>query len=124
MCPNPNSPEHSATGSKNSTGPTGAPSLSARLSEMAVRVHQGLSHMSVASLSLTHDVPGTFTALKKEGLDGYTVMLSCALTSTQYAALIAALEGPQIVLGGGASVELEFEPLTPNLVPPTIALST
>jgi len=116
--------EPSESGSTPSPGPTGPPSLSDRLSDMTVRLHQGLSHMSVGSLSATRDIPGTFAALKKGGLDGYTLMLSCALTSTEYGALIAALEGPPTVLGESVSVALEFVPTTPNLVPPTTAPST
>jgi len=113
----------SDNGSTDSPGPTGPPSLSAQLSEMTVRLHQGLSHLSVASLNVTEDVPGTFTALKRADLGGFTVMLSCALTSSQYAALIARLEGGPTALGENVSVELAFEPLTPNLVQPTTAPS-
>ena len=111
-------------GSTDSPGPTGEPSRSDRLSERTVRLHQGLSHLSVASLSLTRDVQGTFTALKRGDSDGYTVMLSCALTSTEYAALLAALEGSPTALGQPVSVELEFAPMTPNLVRYDIVVST
>jgi len=117
-------PEPSESGSTPSPGPTGGHSLSATLSALTVRLHKGLSHMSVGSLSLTHDVPGTFTALKRDDLGGYTLMLSCALTSSQYAALIAALEGPSTALGESVSVGLEFVPMTPNLAPPSTAPST
>jgi len=131
MCPLPMHPDQlplipskpSQDGLRTSPGPIGGPSLSEQLSEMTVRLHQGLSHISVGSLTLTKDVPGTFTALKREDLGGYTVMLSCALTSSQYAALIAALEGPPTALGENASVAVEFEPLTPNLVPYDIVVS-
>jgi len=109
--------ESSETGSTPSPGPTGEPSLSAQLSEMTVRLHHGVSHLSVASLSMTHDIPGTFTALKRGALEGYTLMLSCGLTSSQYAALINALERVSTDLGSGVSVALEFEPMTPNLAP-------
>jgi len=115
--------EHSATGSRDSTGPTGAPSLLELLSGQTVRVHRGLSTISAGSLIVTEEIPATFTALKRDEWDVYTVMLSCALTSTQYAALIAALEGPPAVNGVAASVGVRFEPLTPNLVPPTTAPS-
>ena len=121
--PNETPPEPSANGSTDSHGQTGPPSLSEKLSELTVRLHQGLSHMSVGSLSTTRDVPGTFTALKRDGLDAYTVMLSCVLTSTQYAALIGALEGPQTALGESVSVGVDFVPTTPNLVQPTTAPS-
>jgi len=119
-------PQHAPweNGLGDSPGPTGGPSLSDQLSEMTVRLHRGVSHLSVASLSLTQDVPATFTVLKLGALAGYTVMLSCGLTSLQYGALIVALEGPATELGDGASVGLEFEPTTPNLVRPTIAPST
>jgi len=113
----------SATGSKDSPGPTGEPSLSERLSEMAVRLHQGLSSILVGSLTLTDECPATFTALKRVDLGGYTVMLSCVLTSSQYSALIAAMETTSVVDGRSATVEVKFEPLTPNLVPPTTAPS-
>jgi len=116
--------EPSANGSGATNGPTSEPSLSGRLSEMTVRLHRGLSHLSVTGLTLTEDVPGTFTALKRADLDGFTVMLSCALTSSQYAALISNLEGGPTALGENASVGVVFEPSTPNLVRPTIALST
>lgn len=124
MCSKQTPLEPSETGSTSSHGPTGQPSLSERLSELTVRLHQGVAHLSVASLSVTHDVPGTFTALKREALEGYTVMLSCGLTSSQYLALINALERHSIEIGEGVSVGLEFEPMTPNLVPPTTAPNT
>ena len=115
--------EPSDNGSTDSHGQTGPPSLSAQLSALTVRLHRGLSHLSVGSLTMTGDVPGTFTALKQADSEGFTLMLSCALTSSQYAALIAALEGPPTALGESVSVGVEFEPLTPNLAQPTTAPS-
>jgi len=89
-----------------------------------VRRHQGLTDMSVSSLCLAEKLPGTFVALKREGLDGYTVMLSCALTSSEYASVISTLETMPSMLGRPVSVGVRFEPTTPNLVPPDTAPST
>lgn len=116
--------EHSATGSKDSPGPTGEPSLSERLGELTVRLHQGLSTISAGFSMGKLECPGTFTALKRGDLGGYTVMLSCYLTSSNYSALIAMLETTPTLDGASVTVDVTFEPMTPNLVPPTTVPST
>jgi len=89
-----------------------------------VRHHRGRSDISVSFLHLTEACQGTFTALKGGPLEGYTVTLSCALTSTKYADLIRMLETTPSTPGKTVSVVVKFEPTTPNLVPSTIAPST
>jgi len=88
-----------------------------------VRHHKGLSDISVSLLHVTEERPGSFVALKREGLVGYTVTLSCDMTSTQYAALISTLETTPSGGGGNVTVGLDFEPMTPNLVQPDTAPS-
>ena len=123
------------TGSPDSTGHTGEPSPSdqdaptdagdlthiSRVGVTPVRVHKGHTRISVGSLTLHEEIPGSFSALRVGPLGAYTVTLSCVLTSSRYGALVAALERPATALGSGVSVALEFEPTTPNLVPPTTA---
>jgi len=130
MCPQtkhpqqlPAPPEPSGIGSGDSTGHTGAPSLSEKLSELTVRLHQGLSTISVGLLIERKECPATFTALKRGDLGGYTVMLSCVLTSSEYADLISLMETAPTLDGETASVDVKFVPMTPNLVPPTTAPS-
>jgi len=89
-----------------------------------VRHHKGLTDISASSLWVAEETPGTFSVLKREGLEGYMVTLSCVLTSSQYAALIATLESTPTRSGRGVSVAVEFAPMTPNLVQPITAEST
>jgi len=119
-----NSKTPSEAGSTPSHGPTGEPSLSERLGEQTVRLHQGLSTISASSFILKEGLPATFVALRKGPLDGYTVMLSCALTSSEYGELVRMLEVTHSMLGESVSVGVKFEPTTPNLVQPTTAPST
>ncbi len=124
-------------GLTDSPGPTGPPSHSeldapdiapATIPEIAdedgvslVRHHKGLSSIQASFLHLSEACPGTFSALRRGALDGYTVTLSCNLTSTEYAALVQTLETTPSTVGESVSVALKFEPMTPNLVPPTTA---
>jgi len=110
-------------GLTDSPGPTGEPSLSEPIGARAVRVHKGLSDISVASLLIEGSAPATFVALKREGLEGYMVTVSSALTSSKYAALIGRLERTPGIAGESVSVGVTFEPMTPNLVPPSTAPS-
>jgi len=88
-----------------------------------VRHHKGLTDILVGSLMIAQEAPATFSALKLAALGGYTVTLSCVLTSSQYGALIATLEMGTIGLGESGSVGVDFEPTTPNLVPQDTAQS-
>ncbi len=114
----------SDNGSTDSRGPTGEPSPSAELSDLMVRLHHGVSDISVGSLLIQTIAPGTFVALKAGPLDGYTVTLSFALTSSYYATLIEALERTSGIAGENVSVAVKFEPTTQNLAQSTTAPST
>jgi len=131
MCPVTEHPDQlplplgpSVNGSTASPGPIGEPSPLERLGARLARHHKGLSTISLGISTVQRECPGTFSALRKGGLEGYTVTLSCDLTSSQYADLIATLERNVTLDGGGVTVDVEFEPMTPNLVPPTTAPST
>jgi len=114
------SPTPLETGSTNSNGPTGEPSLSERSGARVVRHHRGLSTISVHSLLTgAQDVPGTFLALRREGSAGYMVTVSCDLTSSQWAGMLMHLGVP----GENNSVDVKFAPTTGNLVRPTTAPS-
>lgn len=89
-----------------------------------VRQHRGLMDISVGSLWLTEECPGTFCALKLDGLGGYMVTLSFGLASSHYAALISMLESTPGLNGDVVSVDVSFEPTTPNLVPQDTAPNT
>ena len=113
----------SETGSMDSIGVIGGPSLSDPGSATLVRQHRGLSSISVGSLILNEKRPAIFSASKPGGSDEYMVTLSCAMTSTQYAVLISALEkGPGLV-GTNVSVVVSFVPTSPNEVQRTTAPS-
>jgi len=88
--------------------------------EPVVRLHQGLSDISVGFLTEILECPATFVASKKDALAGYTVTLSCAMTNSQYASLVTALSTP----GKAATVDVAFEPTTPNLVQQDTAPNT
>jgi len=111
-------------GSEDSNGPTGEPLPSGLVLGTMVRRHKGRSTIYVTSLTVTEDTPGTFSALKVDDLGGYMVTLSCVMTSSQYAALIQALEKPLFDTGNHVSVGHRFVPTTPNLVPQDTAPST
>lgn len=130
----------SENGYMGSSGPTGAPSPSdldapapvksptnIELDGVtAVRLHHGLSTISVGGLEIdVRDVQGSFTALKVEDSGGYMVTLSCVLTATEYSLLVdrlgaGKLTSKRIMLsetGEPDSVDVRFVPTTPNLVP-------
>jgi len=113
----------SENGSAASLGPTGEPSPSGQHLVSMVRQHKGLSDISVSSLLVMDKCPATFTALKLDALDGYTVTLSFGLTSSQYGDLISMLEANASLDGDNVSVGVKFEPTTPNLVPQDTAPS-
>jgi len=113
-------PLSSEPGSPNSNGATGEPSPSELLSGTVVRHHKGRTSICTGLLTRTQDLPGTFTALKREDLEGYMVTLSCVLTNTQFASMLNALSTP----GNTATVDVRFEPMTPNLVPQDTAPNT
>lgn len=128
----------SGNGLTDSPGPTGPPSPSEPDAENGVdsitstppvgatlvRHHSGLSDLSVSFFHLTQERPGTFIAWKLDDLDAYTVMLSCDMTSSSYAALISTLERTRSDGGRPVTVELAFKPTTANLVRRTTAPST
>jgi len=114
----------SENGLGTSPGPIGEPSHSAPDGETMVRLHQGLSTISVSTLLDLTECPGTFVASKRGALDGYTVTLSCALTSSQYGQLVEMLSNTPVQTGAGVSVGLKFAPMTPNLVQLDTAQST
>jgi len=123
MCPQDNelhdqkeSPELSATGSKDSNGVTGEPSPSEELSGRMVRHHKGLITISTGLLTRHEECPATFIALSLEDSDAYMVTLSCVLTSIQYGQIVSSLSMPGVT----GSVAAKFEPMTPNLVPQDI----
>jgi len=116
--------ESSGSGSMNSNGPTGLPLRSDSSGARMVRHHKGLTDMLVGSLKVNQEGLGIFTALKRDGLEGFIVTLSCALTNSEYATLVSTLEARPLTLGENASVAVRFEPTTPNLVPATTAPST
>jgi len=119
MCPENEMDEKSSeNGLAGSLGPTGELSPSGQLGARLVRHHKGVSDILVGSLLIENLVPATFSALKVEDLEGYTVTLSFGLTSTRYAELISRLETSAGMLGENVSVGVKFEPMTPNLVPP------
>jgi len=107
----------SESGLNLSDGRIGEPIPLEETGAQMVRHHKGLSTISVSTLLMTQELPGTFCALKREDLEGYTVTLSCDLTSASYAALISMLETTPSMVGPGVSVAVVFEPTTPNLVP-------
>lgn len=110
-------------GSTQCPGPTGEPSLSGRLSELTVRLHKGVFDISVGSSLIENLVPGTFSVLKRDRLEGYMVTLSFVLTSTRYAEIISRLETSSGIAGENVTVGARFEPMSQNLVPPTTAQS-
>jgi len=115
----------SESGSTDSTGLIGEPLPLERLGAKMVRAHRGLSTISAGGFLLNvQELPGTFTALKRAGEEGYTVTLSCDLTSSYYAVLIANLERTLSTPGAHVSVAVEFVPSTPNEAPPSTAQST
>lgn len=114
----------SVIGSMDSRGPIGEPSRLESDGATPVRLHQGLSTISVSSFLMKEDVPATFVALKREHLAGYMVTLSCVLTNMEYGILIDSLERSAGIVGESVSVGVKFEPTTPNLVQPTTAPST
>jgi len=107
-----------------SNGATGEPSRSGPGSVRLVRQHQGLSTISAGSLIVGEKLQAIFSASKGEGSDEYMVTLSCVLTSTRYAALVAGLETTPGLVGTTVSVGVKFEPTTPNSVQPSTAPST
>jgi len=111
-------------GLESSSGPIGEPSLSESLGGRLVRHHQGRSTISASLFNLIEDVPGTFFALNRGDLEGFTVMLSCVLTNTQYAVLIQTLETIPSIRGRPVLVDVRFEPTTQNSVPLDTAPST
>jgi len=113
------------SGSMDSPGPTGRPLPLVPAGVQLVRHHKGRATTLVGSLILNvQGAPAIFSALKRETSGVYTVTLSCDLTSSQYGALISTLEGSPMPNGKAVSVAVEFEPMTPNLVPVTTAPST
>lgn len=113
----------SETGSMRSNGHTGELSRSDPAGATLARHQKGLSTISAGSLILIEECPGTFSALKRGALEGYTVTLSCDLTSSDYAGLLATLGNSPSGPGKSVSVAVKFEPMTANLVQHSTAQS-
>jgi len=107
-------------GLEDSNGATGEPSLLDPLTGRMVRHHKGLATISTGFLTRIAGRPATFIVLKQDDSEGYTATLSCDLTSAQWATMLSALSMP----GETAMVDVNFEPMTPNLVPQDIVPNT
>jgi len=125
----------SANGLTDSSGPTGQPSPSESdvpltassntatkaVGVSLVRRHQGHARISTGFLTSCPADQAIFIALREDHGEGAVmVTLSLKLDSVQWRQLERALTMP----GASGSVDVSFEPTTPNEAPPTTVEST